>query len=186
MDLLPGQLKPQAEGDKLFRCHQFEKALERYNKVLSNDADDRKALVARSRTYSRLGDFTLALADVEKVLKGDKKNHEALFQKAETLYDSGRYELALVFYHRCLRLKPAVGSDKLITGIHKSQDAIYAALSMKPTTPKANLFKNDRQFMMTITKTEMSAVVGVKATQRRVKRLADDGLKYLEQKQINI
>ena len=40
--------------------------------------------------------------------------------------------------------------------------------------------------MMTITKTEMSAVVGVKATQRRVKRLADDGLKYLEQKQINI
>lgn len=33
MDQLPGQLKPQAEGDKLFRCHQFEKALERYNKA---------------------------------------------------------------------------------------------------------------------------------------------------------
>ena len=101
--------------------------------MLSNDADDRKALVARSRTYSRLGDFTLALADVEKVLKGDKKNHEALFQKAETLYDSGRYELALVFYHRCLRLKPAVGSDKLITGIHKSQDAIYGRPSQETT-----------------------------------------------------
>ena len=62
-----------AEGDKLFRYGKFEHALERYNRVLDEEPDNRRALVARSETNSRLGRFEEALADVERVLKRHKK-----------------------------------------------------------------------------------------------------------------
>ena len=62
-----------------------------------------------------------------------------------------------------------------------------AALEVVPkkSTVK-NDFKSDAQFMKKITSTELTAVVGQKSTQRKVKRLSDDGLKYLTQKQINL
>ena len=40
--------------------------------------------------------------------------------------------------------------------------------------------------MRHITDTEMNTVVAGKGTQRIIKRLADDGLQYLKQKQINL
>merc|ERR1712189_157857 len=108
----------------------------------STKPDNRRALVARSETNSRLGRFEEALADVERVLKRHKKHHEALYQKAETLFQLGRYEHALVFYHRGRKVKP--DSEKLKTGINKSQEAIYAALKMQPEKKEhKNAFKND-------------------------------------------
>ena len=57
----------------------------------------------------------------------------------------------------------------------------------KKSKPKeTNFFKSDQRFMRHITDTEMNTVVAGKGTQRIIKRLADDGLQYLKQKQINL
>ena len=115
-----------AEGEKLYNNGEPDKALEFYAQALTLQPADKRALVARSKCYLRIGNVEAALNDANLSLKEDKIFHRGLYQKAEALYQKGDFELALVNFHRGYKKRPELVEFKL--GIEKSKEAIINSL----------------------------------------------------------
>lgn len=111
-----------AEGDRLYLCGNFKKALTMYDLALEVKAGELSGLVARSRCHLQLGDSQAALKDAETSLEDNPKYHRGIYAKAEALYQMGDFEFALVFYHRGEVLRPELQEFRL--GIQKCQEAI--------------------------------------------------------------
>ncbi|XP_074080011.1 outer dynein arm-docking complex subunit 4 isoform X2 [Macrotis lagotis] len=110
-----------AEGERLYLCGEYQKAVLSFTKALHLQVGDRNCLVARSKCYLKMGDLENSLKDVEASLKNDQTFCKGILQKAETLYTMGDFEFALVYYHRGYKLRP---EREFKVGIQKAQEAI--------------------------------------------------------------
>ncbi|KAK3106131.1 hypothetical protein FSP39_013351 [Pinctada imbricata] len=80
--------------------------LKTYPKALKLHPSDIKALVARSRCYTKLRKIRKAIDDVDTALHLDNLHKEALRQKADLLFKTENYEMASVYYNRGLKHYP--------------------------------------------------------------------------------
>ncbi|XP_005394483.1 PREDICTED: tetratricopeptide repeat protein 25 isoform X2 [Chinchilla lanigera] len=110
-----------AEGERLYLCGEFTKAVQSFSNALHLQSGDKNCLVARSKCYLKMGDLAQSLKDAEASLQSDPTFCKGILQKAETLYTMGDFEFALVFYHRGYKLRP---DREFKVGIQKAQEAI--------------------------------------------------------------
>lgn len=110
-----------AEGERLYLCGEFSKAIQSFSNALHLQSGDKNCLVARSKCYLKMGDLEKSLEDAEASLQNDPTFCKGILQKAETLYTMGDFEFALVFYHRGYKLRP---DREFKVGIQKAQEAI--------------------------------------------------------------
>ncbi|XP_023573691.1 tetratricopeptide repeat protein 25 isoform X2 [Octodon degus] len=110
-----------AEGERLYLCGEFAKAVQSFSNALHLQSGDKNCLVARSKCYLKMGDLVRSLKDAEASLQSDPTFCKGILQKAETLYTMGDFEFALVFYHRGYKLRP---DREFKVGIQKAQEAI--------------------------------------------------------------
>ncbi|XP_069338618.1 outer dynein arm-docking complex subunit 4 isoform X2 [Eulemur rufifrons] len=110
-----------AEGERLYLCGEFSKAVQSFSNALHLQNGDKNCLVARSKCFLKMGNLEKSLKDAEASLQSDPTFCKGILQKAETLYTMGDFEFALVFYHRGYRLRP---DREFKVGIQKAQEAI--------------------------------------------------------------
>ncbi|EZA47734.1 hypothetical protein DMN91_012349 [Ooceraea biroi] len=104
------------------------------DKVLEMNANDKKALIARSKCHLLLGNARKALDDAEAALRLNLKkssNTKAIYCKAEALYHLGDFEMSLVYYYRGMKIRPEF--DQFRLGVQKARDAIQNVLLHKTT-----------------------------------------------------
>ncbi|XP_026830553.1 tetratricopeptide repeat protein 25 isoform X2 [Ooceraea biroi] len=112
----------------------YNKAIFLYNQVLEMNANDKKALIARSKCHLLLGNARKALDDAEAALRLNLKkssNTKAIYCKAEALYHLGDFEMSLVYYYRGMKIRPEF--DQFRLGVQKARDAIQNVLLHKTT-----------------------------------------------------
>lgn len=124
-----------AEADIHSKRGDWSRASDSYSKVIKLDANNKQALIGRTKCYIALGQPDLAIKDVDKILAVDKFFYKGIFQKAEALFSAGAFEHALIYYHRGHKLRADLDDFRL--GIQKCQEAIDLALSAD-RKPEAN------------------------------------------------
>lgn len=106
----------------LKRMGLLEKAITRYQEVLTTNPEDKTSLVEKSKCYLLSGNPTAALADADRVLQVDKTLLSGMLQKAEALFNKGEFEMALVYFQRGKRMRPSMAEFNI--GIQKCRQAI--------------------------------------------------------------
>lgn len=127
-----------AEGERLYLCGEFSKAIQSFSNALHLQSGDKNCLVARSKCYLKMGDLEKSLEDAEASLQNDP----TFCKKAETLYTMGDFEFALVFYHRGYKLRP---DREFKVGIQKAQEAINNSVGSPSSIKLEN--KGDLSFL---------------------------------------
>ncbi|XP_052050818.1 outer dynein arm-docking complex subunit 4 [Apodemus sylvaticus] len=131
-----------AEGERLYLCGEFSKAIQSFTNALHLQSGDKNCLVARSKCYLKMGDLEKSLNDAEASLQNDPTFCKGILQKAETLYTMGDFEFALVFYHRGYKLRP---DREFKVGIQKAQEAINNSVGSPSSIKLEN--KGDLSFL---------------------------------------
>ncbi|EDM06046.1 similar to hypothetical protein DKFZp434H0115 (predicted) [Rattus norvegicus] len=131
-----------AEGERLYLCGEFSKAIQSFSNALHLQSGDKNCLVARSKCYLKMGDLEKSLEDAEASLQNDPTFCKGILQKAETLYTMGDFEFALVFYHRGYKLRP---DREFKVGIQKAQEAINNSVGSPSSIKLEN--KGDLSFL---------------------------------------
>lgn len=131
-----------AEGERLYLCGEFTKAIQSFTNALHLQSGDKNCLVARSKCYLKMGDLEKSLNDAEASLWNDPTFCKGILQKAETLYTMGDFEFALVFYHRGYKLRP---DREFKVGIQKAQEAINNSVGSPSSIKLEN--KGDLSFL---------------------------------------
>uniref|UniRef100_A0A8C6G589 Outer dynein arm-docking complex subunit 4 n=1 Tax=Mus spicilegus TaxID=10103 RepID=A0A8C6G589_MUSSI len=131
-----------AEGERLYLCGEFTKAIQSFTNALHLQSGDKNCLVARSKCYLKMGDLEKSLNDAEASLQNDPTFCKGILQKAETLYTMGDFEFALVFYHRGYKLRP---DREFKVGIQKAQEAINNSVGSPSSIKLEN--KGDLSFL---------------------------------------
>lgn len=131
-----------AEGERLYLCGEFTKAIQSFTNALHLQSGDKNCLVARSKCYLKMGDLEKSLNDAEASLRNDPTFCKGILQKAETLYTMGDFEFALVFYHRGYKLRP---DREFKVGIQKAQEAINNSVGSPSSIKLEN--KGDLSFL---------------------------------------
>uniref|UniRef100_A0A8C5V1A4 Outer dynein arm-docking complex subunit 4 n=1 Tax=Microcebus murinus TaxID=30608 RepID=A0A8C5V1A4_MICMU len=131
-----------AEGERLYLCGEFSKAIQSFSNALHLQNGDKNCLVARSKCFLKMGDLERSLKDAEASLQSDPTFCKGILQKAETLYTMGDFEFALVFYHRGYKLRP---DREFKVGIQKAQEAINNSVGSPSSIKLEN--KGDLSFL---------------------------------------
>ncbi|XP_045382491.1 outer dynein arm-docking complex subunit 4 isoform X1 [Lemur catta] len=131
-----------AEGERLYLCREFSKAVQSFSKALQLQNGDKNCLVARSKCFLKMGNLEKSLKDAEASLQSDPTFCKGILQKAETLYTMGDFEFALVFYHRGYKLRP---DREFKVGIQKAQEAINNSVGSPSSIKLEN--KGDLSFL---------------------------------------
>ncbi|XP_012512143.1 PREDICTED: tetratricopeptide repeat protein 25 [Propithecus coquereli] len=131
-----------AEGERLYLCGEFSKAVQSFSNALHLQNGDKNCLVARSKCFLKMGDLEKSLKDAEDSLQSDPTFCKGILQKAETLYTMGDFEFALVFYHRGYKLRP---DREFKVGIQKAQEAINNSVGSPSSIKLEN--KGDLSFL---------------------------------------
>ena len=87
-------------GTEQLEEKEFQKAIMTYEKALSYDADNTKAIVGMSQAYQRLAgmeadtDFEMAVEDYQNAIIYNENNTGAYRELSEIYFSQGKYELA--------------------------------------------------------------------------------------------
>lgn len=85
------------EGDRHFKDGNYEKAIEAYDKYLSNNPKNVKALYNKGRAYEEIGDLANAEKDFLKALESDSKNIQVLMSLSNVYQKQKNHSAALLY-----------------------------------------------------------------------------------------
>lgn len=90
------------EGDDLFGSERYEEAISAYDKFLSTNPRNIKALYNRGRSYEELGDFELAEKDFITALDNDSKNVQVMLSLSNLFQKQKNHSSALLYADRAV------------------------------------------------------------------------------------
>lgn len=90
------------EGDDLFAAEKYEEAINAYDKFLSTNPRNIKALYNRGRSYEELGNFELAEKDFITALDNDSKNVQVMLSLSNLFQKQKNHSSALLYADRAV------------------------------------------------------------------------------------
>lgn len=90
------------EGDDLFAAEKYEEAISAYDKFLSTNPRNIKALYNRGRSYEELGNFELAEKDFITALDNDSKNVQVMLSLSNLFQKQKNHSSALLYADRAV------------------------------------------------------------------------------------
>ncbi len=103
IELRPSYLPPQFELAFLYLARdENQSAIDLYNRILSLDSTNSRAMLRLCQAYRKVGEFARALGFCEDAVANDSSNTEAQYQLGLLYYRNRRFEEARVAFADCL------------------------------------------------------------------------------------
>lgn len=127
------------EGDDLFAREKYEEAIKAYDKFLSTNPRNVKALYNRGRSYEELGSFELAEKDFITALDNDNKNVQVMLSLSNLFQKQKNHSSALLYADKAVETPgaPAMAYFMKARALHQLGNAdealkeYSAAIKMK-------------------------------------------------------
>lgn len=97
----------QSQGNYLYKFHQYEKALDHYNKALKIKPDYESAWYKRGLALQKLYQYGEAILSYDKALKIKPSHYRIWISRGDTLQKIGNYEEAIASYDKSLEIEPS-------------------------------------------------------------------------------